>query len=140
QKAENVETVIDADDDGIAATGKIGAVGYGAVARAIGEGAAMQPDHDRPPGVVGETRRPDVQAQAVLALLCRVGRAKQGFEYRAPRRPVRKRPGTPGIEERVAQAGPRQRRCGWPEARRAAGRGAVGHALEGVDAGREGAA
>jgi hypothetical protein len=55
QIAADVEPVVDADHDDIAALGEVGAVGDRAVARAIGERAAMQPHHDRPlaaaPGV-----------------------------------------------------------------------------------------
>ncbi len=76
QKAEDVEAMVDADHDDIAAPRQVGAVGHRAVARAVGEGAAMQPDHDRPLRAVADAGRPDVQRQAILALRgsCRPGR------------------------------------------------------------------
>ena len=55
-------------DDPFAAPRQIGAVGYGAVTRAIGEGAAMQPHHDWPRAAVAEAGCPQVQGQAGMPL------------------------------------------------------------------------
>jgi hypothetical protein len=76
QKSEDIQTVVDADHDNVAAPRQIGAVGYGAVTRAIGEGAAMQPHHDWPRAAVAEAGCPQVQGQAVLGFRRRVGGAE----------------------------------------------------------------
>ena len=47
QKSENIQTMIDADDNDIAASREIGAVGHRPVARAVTKRAAVQPLHDR---------------------------------------------------------------------------------------------
>ena len=69
QIAQNVESVIESDDDHIAAARQIFAVECGdVVARSGFEPAAMQPDHNRAFLVVIDPRRPDIDTQAVFAL------------------------------------------------------------------------
>src|SRR5690554_7647509 len=67
QEAENVQAVIDRDDDDILLLREIGAVVQQVIARADAEAAAVQPYHDRPRFAV-ETRREDIEREAVLAL------------------------------------------------------------------------
>jgi hypothetical protein len=135
QKPEDIEAVVDADHDDIAAPRQIGAVGDRTVARSIGKGAAMQPHHDRALAAVAKTRRPQIEGQAVFALGRRVSRAEQGFEHRAPLWPVGQLPGAVAIGERVAHPRPRGRWLGPHKAVIPSGRGAIGHALERVDPG-----
>src|SRR3546814_14477154 len=71
QVAEDVEAVVDRDDDHVLARGEVGAVEARPVGRAVGEGAAVQPDHHRPLHAVVQTRRPDMRRQAILADLAR---------------------------------------------------------------------
>ena len=66
EKAEGAEPVVDGHDDDVAPWHQAGAVVPGDAARAGGERAAVDPDHDRPAGVV-EAGGPDVERQAVLA-------------------------------------------------------------------------
>jgi hypothetical protein len=65
QVAEDVQPVVDGDGDRVALPGQRAAVVHGGAAGAVGEAAAVQPDHHRPRLAV-EAGRPDVEEQAVL--------------------------------------------------------------------------
>ena len=79
KESERAESVVDGDDDDIAALGEHRAVvEASSLPGADGEGAAVDPDHDRTGGVVCGGR-PDVEEEAVLGLLLR-GAAHQGIE------------------------------------------------------------
>ncbi len=95
--------------------------------------AAMQPHHDRAPGGI-EAGRPDMQGEAVLGLRAGVHRAEKRRHPGAAGRgrlPLRR---ASEIAQRVAQPGPGLGRTRRLEAVRAGGRGAIGDALEGMDA------
>ena len=64
--AEDVEAVVDRDDDDVTSAGDVGAVVEQHRSGAGLEAAAVEPHHHRPLGVVAR-RRPDVEAEAVLA-------------------------------------------------------------------------
>jgi hypothetical protein len=133
QKAENVQAMIDADDDDIAAPRQIGAVGHRPIARTIGEGTAVQPHHDRPLAVA-KSGCPHIQGQAVLALGCGVRRPKQSFEHGAPLGAIGQLPRAAGIGERVPHPGPGKRRLGRFETVVSRCRDTIRHGLERIDA------
>ena len=128
--AEDIQPMIDGHDHDVVAPGEIGAVVARRVGRAVGEGAAVQPDHDRTLRRV-EGGRPDVQRQAVLADRQHVDRSPDRREFRPLRGGGRLRR-TSGIDDRVADTGPRLGLAGRHEAVGACRRGAVGNALEDV--------
>jgi hypothetical protein len=135
QKAKNVKAVVDADDDDIAATRQIGAVGHRPVARAVSKGAAMQPHHDRPLVPVTDPGCPYVQGQTVFSLGCRIHGTEKRFEHRSPLRAIGQLPRPAGIGEYIPHPGPGLRRLGGHEAVATRRRGAVRDALERIDAG-----
>jgi hypothetical protein len=130
QKAEYIETMVDADHDGIAAARQVCPVGYRSVARTVGKGAAVQPHHDRPFCAVAETRRPQIERQTILGLGRRVGGAEQGFEHRATCGPVGQLPRAATIDARLTYPGPRHWRMRRHKAVVSRGRGAIGHAFK----------
>ena len=136
EMAEDVEPVIDRDDHDVVAPREVHAVVARRVGRAVGEGAAMQPDQDRALAVV-EAGRPDMQRQAVLADRQGVDRAPDRRQLR-PLRCRRRLRRAAGIGGRLAHARPRLGLARRHEAVGAGGRGAVGNALEDMHAaGRE---
>jgi len=137
--AEDIEAVIDADYDDVAAPRQIGAVGDRTVGRAEMKSAAMQPHHDRALGII-EARRPDMQGQAVLGFRARVYRAEKSRHSGAASRrrlPLRR---ASAIGQRVAQPGPGLGRPRRHEAVRADRRRGIGNALERTDPGLRAAA
>ena len=78
EEAERAESIVDRDYDDVSAFGEHGAVVEPFAAGANREGAAVDPDHDRPRGVIGGGR-PDVEEEAVFGLLLGGG-ADHGVE------------------------------------------------------------
>lgn len=126
EEAVLAEAVVEGDqDDAVAGEGH--AVVGGDRAGAVGEGAAVQPDHDGQ--VPGGVRRPHVQVEAVGAgdvdfrdqLV--EGWGVGGLRHGGP------------VGEGVAQPVPAGRGSGPGEAQGAVGRSSVRNALEGGDAG-----
>ena len=109
EMAEDVEAMVDRDDHDVVAQREADAVVARRVGRAVGERAAMQPDHDGPLGAV-EPGRPDVQRQAVLADRQRVDRPPD----RRQLRPLRGSGGlrrAAGVGGRLAHARPGLAAC-----------------------------
>ena len=128
--AENVEAMVDADHDHVAAVGQAFAVvGWQLLSGAGGVAAAVQPEHDRTLAVV-EGGRPDVDAEAILAGLAVVPVEEPRFFVMGPAgaRGLRRHL---AVSERAADAGPGRGLLRRQEARRACGGGGVGNALEG---------
>ena len=104
QVPEDVQAVVERDDDDVAAPREpLAVVGLQLLARPVGEPAAVQPHHHRPLAPV-EPRRPDVDAQAVLARLPVVPLEHERLFVEGPAR----RAG------RVAPRGRNTRRCARP--------------------------
>ena len=82
EEAERAEAVVQRDDDGAFAREAVARVAR-LGARAAGEAAAVQPDHDGPAVVRRVGRRPDVQIEAVLA------RRRRGRAFGPPGRALR---------------------------------------------------
>ena len=136
--AEDIEPVVDRDDDDIIAPREAAAVIPGRVGRPVGEGAAMQPDHDGTLRRV-EARGPDVQRQAILADRQAVAHAPDRCQFRALRAGARLRRSA-GIDDRVTDARPG---FGLERRHEAIGtgcRGAIGNAFEDMQVARPDAA
>ncbi len=135
QVAENVEAMIDAHADHVVIARQVLAGVAGRAAAALVVAAAVEPDHDRALAAVAEAARPHVQVEAVLALSPGGGRPQ-----RSPEHDLLVAAGATGLRsvgtvlERVAHAGPRRFAQRRQEPALAAGRRAVGHTQESVDA------
>ena len=119
--------------DDVAASREVEAGGDWRRTGSARESASMAPDHDRPLPAVVERRRPDVQHQAVFAL---AGQARAGdgqIRDVASRAGLGLRCAGPEFEG-VAHAVPLRDRGGRHEPVPARGVGAVGDALEDLDA------
>ena len=136
EKTERVQPVIDRHQHHIMLFRQHGAVIADIAAGAAGEAAAMAPQHDRALLAVAKARRPDIQAQAILAHRGAIER--DDFFLHESRRVGLGR----AIAERggIAHIAPGH---GWlrrHEAIGARGGGAIGHALEYLDGAVRGAA
>ena len=101
EEAECAEAIVEVDEHH-ALLRQVLAVVVRAVAASLGVGAAVDPDHDRPPLVRAVGVRPDVQEQAVLAGLRRIG--KVGGDIDRP--PLRRGPLQAGAGELLRLADP----------------------------------
>ena len=125
--------MLDADHVVVARQVLAGVAGRSAAALVVA--AAVEPDHDRTLAAVAEAARPHVQIEAVLAFSSGGGRPQ-----RSPEHDLLVAAGATGLRsvrtvlERVAHAGPRRFAQRRQEPALAAGRSAVGHAQERIDA------
>ena len=132
--AENVEAVVEADNDDVATTREVFTfVGLEFLARACGEAATVEPNHDRAFAIVVDGGSPDVDTETVFTWLAVVPFEHEGGLVAIPT-------GAYGLRrdfaviERAANAGPRRRFGGRHETSRAGGSGGVGNAFEDVNA------
>ena len=81
EEPEDVEAVVDADHDDIAAPRQIGSIIDPPVGGMEGEPAAMKPDHHRPLRPITEAGGPQIECQAVLGFGGIVSRAQKSIEW-----------------------------------------------------------
>jgi hypothetical protein len=129
--SEEVETVVEGDDDSIAATGETDAVVDGAVGGAGGVGSAVDVDEDGSLAMVVDAGSPDVEAKAVFRVdgVRLVERSEGGAAFAV----VNGLWSLRAVGEGVTDACPGGWRCGRGEAS-GGGVRAVGDAFEVVDA------